>query len=236
MTAAYRGVRFCANSGASIPQAWEFAWCAEGSAVTRIAVPVAPLPVDARAWPQTPDMTAQVRLASTVQCRETPVGFAWDSDGPRTALYLPSHQRLVELPSRVAELLRSGVAVPDLMAEWTVDEEPTGAPTRAVALARFGFIVGHGLSPRPPRPGRSWCVQEPWTVSAEHRKGHAVLSSTVTGTLLRPGAAAAALWERCREGVPLDSVSAQERSALDALAAGGLTRWTERPGRDIETP
>lgn len=223
---------YCAQTGASLPLAWELAWSRPVSDRPVRLVPPAPAPpLDTSAWPRTLAGDAEVVLPPAVRMTRTPQPFLERGD-PVTVLFGVEPPAFVELPVAVGAALASETTVSAVRDRW--GQPQRWVDHRLVGMARLGLLHLASLPEPAPegreRPRRA-LVQEAWTRSLERRSGEHVLANSATGTFLKTGPAARALWERAGEEDGVDEAALPERirPVARTLLTGGLLRAVRTP-------
>ncbi|MET9450056.1 hypothetical protein [Streptomyces cinerochromogenes] len=229
--------RFCAQTGASLPLAWELAWSQQDQAqdnVLGLTPPPAPRETDRLVWPRRLPPGTGLRLPGNVRVEQTPVSFVRDG-GPVTALFGPDLPAFAEVPRPVGELLQRGTSVAAVRDLWGTSEEAAGhlladdvvVDHFLVGLLRLGLLHADP-SPVAVRPGAAgrFLVQEAWTEAVERDPGEHFLASVPTGNFLKVGAAALRLWQCAGsgDGIPAGSLPAPLTDAADRMLSAGLLR------------
>ncbi|MEU6378566.1 hypothetical protein [Streptomyces sp. NPDC046909] len=233
--------RYCAQTGAALPLAWEFAWSERsGAAPVRLTPPPPPREVDRATWPRRLDPGARIGVPPGVRLDHTPVPFLNDpphdsphdfrhdlphDGGPVAVLFGTDPAAFVEVPEAVGALLPSGPSVADVRRAWGRE---TGAVDHAlVGLLRFGLLSG-GPAPldRPEQRHARVPVQEAWVRATEPESGVHVLAHTPTGAFLRVGTAALGLWRQAgeRHGVRYDRLPGKLHPVADRMLSAGMLR------------
>ncbi|MES9525396.1 hypothetical protein [Streptomyces capoamus] len=219
--------RFCAQTGASLPLAWELAWSYQERAqdtVIGLAPPPAPRETDRLVWPRRLPSGTGLRLPVNVRIEQTPVPFVRDG-GPVTALFGPDLPAFAEVPRPVGELLVRGTSVTAVRERWGTSGE--AVDHLLVGLLRLGLV--HADPPpvaKRPGPGGRLLVQEAWTEAVERGQGVHFLASVPTGNFLKVGEAALRLWQCAGsgDGIPAGSLPAPLTDAADRMLSAGLLR------------
>jgi hypothetical protein len=217
--------RFCAQTGASLPLAWELAWAEQpDDAVVRLTPPPGPREADRATWPRRLSPGIRLGLPSGVWLRNTPVPFLHDG-GPVAVLFGQDPPAFAEVPEPVGELLSRGASVADVRTKWGQAEQDVDH--LLVGMMRFGLLSGDPspLVPQEPEEARV-LVQEAWVRAREREPGVHVLAHTVTGNFLKVGAAALQLWRWAghEDGIAFDRLPAKLRDVADRLLSAGMLR------------
>ncbi|MFH9062987.1 hypothetical protein ACH4GM_17460 [Streptomyces coeruleorubidus] len=217
--------RFCAQTGASLPLAWELAWSEQpDDAVVRLTPPPGPRAVDRATWPRRLSSGIRLGLASGVRLQNTPVPFLHNG-GPVAVLFGQDPPAFAEVPEPVGDLLLRGTSVADVRREWEQAEEAVDHVL--VGMMRFGLLSGDPSPPTRPEPEDARVlVQEAWVRAMERESGVHILAHTTTGTFLKVGAAALQLWRWAghEDGIAFDRLPAKLHDVADRLLSAGMLR------------
>ncbi|MFF0017431.1 hypothetical protein [Streptomyces sp. NPDC005374] len=219
--------RFCAQTGASLPLAWELAWSPQDQAqdtVLRLTPPPAPRQVDSLVWPGRLSAGTGLRLPHGVRVQRTPVPFVGDG-GPVAALFGTDLPAFAEVPEAVGALLAHGTSVAAVRERWGQREE--AVDHLLVGLLRLGLLDADPAPVAGPEgPDHQLLVREAWTEAVEREPGVHVLASLSTGNFLKVGKAAHHLW-RCAgsgDGIPFASLPAPLHAAARQMLSAGMLR------------
>ncbi|MFF3373667.1 hypothetical protein ACFYXF_12060 [Streptomyces sp. NPDC002680] len=217
--------RFCAQTGASLPLAWELAWSEQpDDGAVRLIPPPGPRAVDRATWPRCLSPGIRLSLPSGVRLQNTPVPFLQDG-GPVAVLFGTDPPAFAEVPETVGDLLLRGASVADVRQKW-------GQPAEAVdhvlvGMMRCGLLSGDTLPMAQQEPeGPRVLVQEAWVREVERESGVHVLAHTATGNFLKVGAAALQLWRWAghEDGIVFDRLPAKLHEVADRLLSAGMLR------------
>ncbi|AKJ15882.1 hypothetical protein ABB07_39500 (plasmid) [Streptomyces incarnatus] len=209
--------RFCAQTGASLPLAWELAWTPHpDEPVVRLAPPPEPLLLDRGIWPRALPPDTVLAPARTARLSRTPVPFLGEG-APVAVLSCARPAVFAELPVAVGELLEGGASVAELRAAWGGAD--AAVDHLLVGLVRLGLLTG---APAAPNDAPRALVREAWVTNARDD----ILAHTPTGNFLRVGTAALALWQLAGTGpgVAGDDVPDRLRDVADRLLSAGMLR------------
>ncbi|MFG2112855.1 hypothetical protein ACGFRB_09480 [Streptomyces sp. NPDC048718] len=234
--------RFCAQTGASLPLAWELAWSEPdrtGETVLRLAPPPAPRELDRLVWPRRLPAGVVLRTPRGVRVQETPVPFLEDGDAV-TVLFGTEPPAFAEVPRPVGALLAEGATAAAVRERWGGDEE--AVDHLLVGLLRLGLLASD------PAPGTAdvlaaasadpangpLLVREAWTRAVEREPGTRVLAALPTGNFLKVGEAALRLWRGAGTGtgagagtdggVPYGSLPERLHALADRMLLAGMLR------------
>ncbi|MET9374557.1 hypothetical protein ABZX98_10460 [Streptomyces sp. NPDC002992] len=217
--------RFCAQTGASLPLAWELAWSEQSDeAAVRLTPPPGPRAVDRATWPRRLSPGTVLRLPSGVRLQHTPVPFL-DDGGPVAVLFGTDPPAFAEVPEPVGELLSRGASVADVRRAW--GQEEGAVDHMMVGLMRCGLLSGDPSPVARQEPeGARMLVQEAWVRAVERESGVHVLAHTATGNFLKVGAAALRLWQWAghEDGIAFDRLPAKLHEVADRLLSAGMLR------------
>jgi hypothetical protein len=217
--------RFCAQTGASLPLAWELAWSEQSEdAAVRLTPPPGAQAADRAVWPRRLSPGVRLSLPSGVRLRTTPVPFLHDG-GPVAVLFGPGPPAFAEVPEPVGDLLLRGASVADVRQGW--GEAAAAVDHGLVGLMRFGLLSGDPSPMAQQEPdGDRALVQEAWVRVVEREAGVHVLAHTVTGNFLKVGAAALQLWRWAghEDGIAADQLPAKLHEVADRLLSAGMLR------------
>ncbi|GAA4320356.1 hypothetical protein GCM10023086_44650 [Streptomyces venetus] len=217
--------RFCAQTGAPLPLAWELAWSEQqDDTVVRLTPPPGPRTVDRATWPRRLPPETGLRLPSGVRLQKTPVPFL-DGEGPVAVLFRKDPPAFAEVPEPVGDLLLHGASVADVRQAWGEAEEV--ADHHVVGMMRCGLVSGDTVHAARQEPeGARALVQEAWVRAVERESGAHVLAHTATGNFLKVGTAALQLWRWAGhgDGIPVDRLPAKLHDVADRLLSAGMLR------------
>ncbi|WP_199552625.1 hypothetical protein [Streptomyces sp. N35] len=222
--------RFCAQTGATLPLAWEFAWSPPyDEAVVHLTPPPDPRVFDRAVWPRLLLSDTRLSLRSTARLRHTPVPFLAEG-GPVAVLFSTDPAVFVEVPGQVGDTLARGCTVAEIRRVWRQD--PASVDHHLVGMVRYGLLHG-GPSPEDLEQAQDAgsLVQEAWVEAVEQKDGGHVLAHTPTGNFVRTGAGAFQLWQAAghEDGLVRDRLPAQLRRLADQLLSAGALRAVGRP-------
>ncbi|MCT7354335.1 hypothetical protein N4P33_19575 [Streptomyces sp. 15-116A] len=231
--------RFCAQTGASLPLAWELAWSERPhEAVIRLTPPPDPPLLDRATWCRRLPAGTRLTLSSGVRRQNTPMPFLHDG-GPVAVLFGTHPPAFVEVPEPVGDVLAQGATVAAIRRRWTQPDDVTDR--LLVGMMRCGLLRGDP-SPllRQEPEGDDLLVQEAWVEVVEWEPGVHVLAHTATGTFLKVGAAALQLWRRAgnEDGIAFHRLPSRLHGVAERLLSSGMLRAVraERPGGPGQTP
>ncbi|MGW0424003.1 hypothetical protein [Streptomyces sp. NPDC003015] len=219
--------RFCAQTGASLPLAWELAWSQQDQAqdtVISLVPPPAPREIDRLVWPRLLSAGTGLRLPRSVRVQWTPVPFVRDG-GPVTALFGTDLPAFAEVPEPVGELLAGATSVAAVRDAWGQPEE--AVDHLLVGLLRLGLL---NADPSPvavqEEQGGRLLVQEAWVEAVERDPGAHILASIPTGNFLKVGNVALRLWQCAGsgDGIPASSLPSPLHDVADQMLSAGMLR------------
>lgn len=217
--------RFCAQTGASLPLAWELAWSEQqGDAPVRLTAPPGLRALDHAIWPRRLSPGIRLSLPSGVRLQNTPVPFLREG-GPVAVLFGTHPPAFVEVPEPIGDLLLRGASVADVRQGWGRAEE--AVDHLLVGMMRYGLLSGDTLpTAQQELEGPRVLVQEAWTQTVERESGVHILAHTATGNFLKVGAAALHLWKWAGHegGFALDQLPAKLYDVADRLLSAGMLR------------
>jgi hypothetical protein len=217
--------RFCAQTGASLPLAWELAWSErQDDAVIRLTPPPGTRTVDRATWPRRLSPANRLFLPSGVRLQNTPVPFLHDG-GPVAVLFGTDPPAFAEVPEPVGDLLLRGASAAEVREAWGQAEE--AADHLLVGMMRCGLVSGDPWPVAPQEPvGARVLVQEAWVRAVERTSGGHVLAHTVTGNFLKVGAAALHMWRWAghEDGIAMDRLPEKLHDVADRLLSAGMLR------------
>lgn len=217
--------RFCAQTGAPLPLAWELAWSEQpDDAAVRLTPPPGPRAVDHATWPRRLPPGIRLSLPSGVRLQNTPVPFLQDGE-PVAVLFGTDPPAFAEVPEPVGDLLSRGATVADVRLRWGQAEGVVDHVL--VGMMRCGLLSADTLPMAQQEPeGSRVLVQEAWVRAVERESGVHVLAHTVTGNFLQVGAAALQLWRWAghEDGIVFDRLPVKLHDVADRLLSAGMLR------------
>ncbi|GAA1377735.1 hypothetical protein [Streptomyces beijiangensis] len=228
--------RFCAQTGASLPLAWEFAWSPPpDEAVVRLTPPPDPRVLDRDTWPRRLAQDTRLSLSSGARLQHTPVPFLYEG-GPVAVLFRTDPAAFVEVPGPVGDALVRGTTVAEVRRAWGRDA--AAVDHKLVGMMRYGLLCC-GPAPRDRRrtADAGSLVQEAWVEAVEREDGGHVLAHTATGNFLRTGEAAFRLWQWAGagdgdgDGIDRRQLPAQLHDVAGLLLSAGMLRAVEGTSR-----
>ncbi|MFJ8828181.1 hypothetical protein ACIREE_41500 [Streptomyces sp. NPDC102467] len=217
--------RFCAQTGATLPLAWELAWSEQhDDAPVRLTPPPALRAIDRATWPRRLPAGLRLSLPPGVRIQNTPVPFL-HAGGAVAVLFGTHPPAFAEVPELVGGLLLRGAMVADIRQVWGQPEETVDHVL--VGMMRCGLLSNDVLhADRQESQGPRMLVQEAWVQAVKQQSGGHVLAHTPTGNFLKVGAAALQLWRWAghEDGIVLDRLPPKLYDVADRLLSAGMLR------------